>query len=150
MKCTIFTAQSTSILHGSRYARPIAIQMASDSTTKSTWQQFYSVICGKFPVSRQQFNIEMKLLDLIIAGNLLSLSFGSMNGWASVNFLELQKTDTLLPSGPLSLQQATLMMSIGIASAVIGNLMAPLFISHLGSKRGLVVFAFPQIVSVAY
>lgn len=70
-----------------------------------------------------------------------------MNGWATVNFVDLQKIDTKLPSGPLSLNQATLMMSIAIASSMVGILVFPFIVKKFGSKRTMFAVGFPQIVS---
>lgn len=69
-----------------------------------------------------------------------------MNGWATVNFVALQKEDTKFPSGPLTMNQATLMMSIAFASSIIGNLVFPFPVKKFGSKRTLLVLGFPQIV----
>lgn len=58
-----------------------------------------------------------------------------MNGWAAVNFVELQKEDTKFPSGPLTLSEATLMMSIPIATSIIVNLLFPFIMNRFGSKK---------------
>lgn len=76
----------------------------------------------------------------------MTASFGTANGWATVNFVDLQKEDTRFPSGPLSLNQATLMMSISIASAIVGNLVFPFSVRKFGSKTTMFAMGFPQIV----
>lgn len=83
----------------------------------------------------------------IFTGNLLTASYGSSNGWASVNFLELQKPDTTFPSGPLSLKEATLVMSIYFVGGFVGNLAFPYIVQRYGSKKAMLAIGFPQIVS---
>lgn len=82
-----------------------------------------------------------------VAGNLLTASFGATSGWAAVNFVRLQKDNTEFPSGPLSQAQATRVMSLFFASAVVGNLVFPFVVKKLGSKRTMFVLGFPQLVS---
>lgn len=82
-----------------------------------------------------------------IVGNLLTASYGSSNGWASANFLALQKSDTIFPSGPLSLKEATLVMSIYFAGGFVGNMFYPYILQRYGSKRTMLAIGFPQIVS---
>lgn len=77
----------------------------------------------------------------------MSSSFGAANGWASVNFVALQKKDTSFPSGPLSLEQATWVMSIFYVGAIVGNSVFPYIVKKYGSKRTLIAVVFPQIVS---
>lgn len=77
----------------------------------------------------------------------MTASFGTMNGWAAVNFVDLQKEDTTFPSGPLKMSEAMLMMSIPLISTIIGNLVFPLIVKKFGSKRTMLAIGFPQIVS---
>lgn len=69
-----------------------------------------------------------------------------MNGWAAVNFVDLQKEDTKFPSGPLALSEATLMMSIPLVSMMIGNLVFPMIVKKFGSKRTMLAVGFPHMV----
>lgn len=91
--------------------------------------------------------IKSLIQNILFAGNILTASYGAANGWASINFVDLQKDDTSFPSGPLSLKQATLMVSICYAGAIIGNSMFPFIVKKIGSKRTLAAVTFPQIVS---
>lgn len=83
----------------------------------------------------------------VFSGNLLTLAHGSTNAWSTANFLPLQKSDTLLPSGALSLHEAALVMSIYYIGAIVGNLTIPHVVQKYGCKSVLLVGAFPQIVS---
>lgn len=71
-----------------------------------------------------------------------------MNGWAAVNFVNLQKDDTTFPSGPLTLSQATFMMSIAFIPSIIGNLVFPDIVKRFGCKRTIYAMGFPQIVGL--
>lgn len=77
----------------------------------------------------------------------MTISRGTTNGWFSSNFLPLQRPDTPLPSGPLSLKEATLVMSIGYIGALVGNLVAPHLVRKFGCKRVMLANGFPMIVS---
>lgn len=78
----------------------------------------------------------------------MTASFGAMNGWAAVNFVNLQKDDTTFPSGPLTLSQATFMMSIAFIPSIIGNLVFPDIVKRFGCKRTIYAMGFPQIVGL--
>lgn len=93
---------------------------------------------------------ENPILNFRIAGNLLTASFGASTGWAAVNFVDLQKFDTTFPSGPLSLAQATRVMSVFFASSVVGNLVFPYIVKKFGSKNTMLALGFPQMVSFIF
>lgn len=77
----------------------------------------------------------------------MTAAHGASNSWASANFLALQRPDTLLPSGPLSLQEAALIISIHYVGAIVGNLTMPYIVRECGCKRVMLAVAIPQIVS---
>lgn len=77
----------------------------------------------------------------------MTLAHGSTNSWSTANFLALQSPDTPLPSGPLSLHEATLVMSSYYIGAIIGNLTVPHIVRKYGCKRTLLAAVCPQIVS---
>lgn len=77
----------------------------------------------------------------------MTAAHGSSNSWASANFLALQKPESSLPSGPLSVQEAALVISIHYVGAIVGNLMVPPIVRKYGCKRVMVAVAIPQIVS---
>lgn len=116
-------------------------------------RQFYSVICGEILVVSiylLAFSLSPHVSNLIyhLPGHFLTASFGANNGWATVNFVDLQKDDTKFPSGPLTLSQATFMMSIAFIPSIIGNVVFPHIAKKFGCKRTLYAMGFPQIVSV--
>lgn len=114
-------------------------------------RQMYSAFCGEISVlfcTLETAGVCIRLIwDFIPPGNLLTMSFGATIGWAVVNFVDLQQDDTKFPSGPLSLLQATRVMSLFFASAVIGNLMFPYIVKKIGCKTTMFILGFPQMVS---
>lgn len=70
-------------------------------------------------------------------------------GWTSINFVDLQKDDTTFPSGPLSLDQATRVVSIFFVAAVIGVLTLPHMARKFGNRTTIFALGIPQIVSNA-
>lgn len=107
--------------------------------------------------STQLFAVRRQLLRLShyipisnhsFSAHLLTTSYGSMNGWATVNFVDLQKDGTTFPRGPLTLGQATFMMSISVASCIIGNFVFPHIVRKFGCKRTMYAMGFPQIVGI--
>lgn len=91
------------------------------------------------------FNIE--LIEYVILGNIMTAAHGSTNSWPSANFLALQKSETSLPSGPLSVHEAALVISIHYIGAIVGNLMVSPIVRKYGCKRVMMTVAIPQIVS---
>lgn len=65
------------------------------------------------------------------SGNLLTVSCG----WTSANLLELQKPNTVFPSGPLSLEEATKVISMTFIGGIIGNLVFPRLVRKIDCKR---------------
>lgn len=80
-------------------------------------------------------------------GNLLTFFFGSQIGWATINFLEFQSVNSTLPTGQLTLDESSLVISLVNVGGFIGNF-AILPIGQLfGIKRTIHLFVLPSIVS---
>lgn len=82
-----------------------------------------------------------------ISANLMTSAHGASNGWMSANFLALQKHDSSLPGGPLTMNEASFVLSIYFVGAMVGNFIAPVIVRRFGSKRVILCAAFPQMVS---
>lgn len=81
-------------------------------------------------------------------GNLLTLSFGTSSGWSTINFNELQNVNSTYSTGPLTADEATLVVSLINVGGFIGNF-AIMPISHwCGIKRTIHLFGVPLIVSL--
>lgn len=81
-----------------------------------------------------------------IVVNFLTLMNSASFAWANVNYVVLQSDPTLLPTGVLHTSEATVMVSISWATALIGNVSFPWIISKFGTQRSLLYLAIPQIV----
>lgn len=74
------------------------------------------------------------------------MSCGEFSGYATINFNELQSENSTLASGPLSLEEASLVVSLYNVGGFIGNF-AILPITHLiGVKQTIHVLGVPLIV----
>lgn len=75
------------------------------------------------------------------------MSFGSSGGWGTINFVELQSENTTFPGGKLTLEEATLVVSIMSIGAFFGNF-AIIYISRkIGLKNSIHALCLPQLVS---
>lgn len=76
----------------------------------------------------------------------MTVAHGTTSSWPTANFLAFLRTDSALPSGPLTLHQAALVLSIFYVGSIVGNLAAPCVVRKFGCKRVMMVIAIPQIV----
>ncbi|XP_031623102.1 uncharacterized protein LOC116340647 [Contarinia nasturtii] len=83
----------------------------------------------------------------ILCCNLLTFSFGSTMGWSTINFNELQNENSTFPTGPLSLDEASLVVSLINFGGFIGNFIVLPFNIMFGVKRTLHFFGIPLILS---
>lgn len=80
-------------------------------------------------------------------GNLLSFSLGNASGWATINFIELQKEDTTFPPGHFTLDEATFVTTALIIGGLLGNYAILPISKHFGYARALCLMGVPSIVS---
>lgn len=96
-------------------------------------------MCKISPVTKQFLTI--------VCCNLLTFSFGMASGWSTINFNELQSGNSTLPTGPLNLEEASLVVSLINVGGFAGNWIT-LPMSHIfGIKRTIHLFGVPLIVS---
>lgn len=79
-------------------------------------------------------------------GNLLSLSCGVISGWAVINYNELQSENSTSPTGPLTMEQASLVISIENIGGLIGNFAILPLNQMIGVKRMMHILGLPLIV----
>lgn len=97
-------------------------------------------MCKVSPVFRQFLTI--------VGCNLLTFSFGNSNGWGTINFNELQSKNSTFPTGPLTLDEASLVVSLINVGGLIGNfaiLVLPTS-ETIGIKRTIHLYGVPLIV----
>lgn len=79
--------------------------------------------------------------------NLLTLSYGITAGWSGPNIAILMSDETPLPSGKITMRQASWIASITCVGGTIGSLMFGYITNKLGRKIPLMFLAVPTIVS---
>lgn len=80
-------------------------------------------------------------------GNLLTVTYGACCAWASVSYIELQENKSVLPSGPLTENEASLMVAILNAGGLAGNILFVYIAEKFGRRNPLFYLAIPQLVS---
>ncbi|XP_055704595.1 facilitated trehalose transporter Tret1-like [Phlebotomus papatasi] len=88
-----------------------------------------------------------KVIQIIAAAsaNLLSILFGFVLGWTSPAIIFLQSEDSPLESGPISINDASLMTSLLSVGAVLGCVFAGWLANAVGRKISLQILILPQL-----
>lgn len=81
-----------------------------------------------------------------ISANFIGFSFGWSGSWANANFLHLQSAETDLQAGPLTYDEASLMMSLICAGGLFGNIVYLWILEKFGRKNPLLLLSLPIIV----
>lgn len=79
---------------------------------------------------------------------MLTLSFGIVSGWATINFNELQSENSTFSTGPLNLEEASLVVSILNIGGLIGNFGVLPISQLIGVKRTLHILGPLLIVRI--
>lgn len=77
---------------------------------------------------------------------MVSLNYGASCSWGSLSFEALQKDPTLLPTGVLTLSEASLVVTLSNLGALIGNFVFVFIGEKYGHKRTILWLGAPQIV----
>lgn len=79
--------------------------------------------------------------------NLLALSFGFACGWASPNISLLKSEQSPLPSGKITMDEGSWIVSLMCIGGALGNFCFGYMTNKFGRKRPLIAMAIPNIVS---
>lgn len=71
---------------------------------------------------------------------------GLATGWATINLVELQSENSTFPTGQLSLQESSLVVSLFNVGGLIGNFITVPIAQAIGVKATIHFFAVPLIV----
>ncbi|XP_031625980.1 facilitated trehalose transporter Tret1-like [Contarinia nasturtii] len=85
-----------------------------------------------------------------LSANLIGFSFGWMSAWANANYDDLKSnstTKTQLQDGPITLNQASLVMSLICAGGLVGNIVYLFVLNKFGRKNPILFLAVPAIFS---
>lgn len=78
--------------------------------------------------------------------NLLTASYGSACAWAGPNFLVLLSNDSPLQSGPLSMSEASMVVSLPCFGAIIATVFFTFIIDRISRKMLLIFIAIPELL----
>lgn len=78
--------------------------------------------------------------------NLLTVQYGITGGWSSSNVILLMSDDTPLPTGKITLEEASWIVSYVYLGGVFGNIIFGYITNHYGRKWPLIVVTIPIIV----
>lgn len=87
---------------------------------------------------------------LLILVNLFSISFGISQGWASPTIILLMSDETNLPSGKITMEEGSWIVSLLYVGAMIGNASFGWITKKYGRKWPLLLLTVPIIVTVSY
>ncbi|XP_065084145.1 facilitated trehalose transporter Tret1-like [Ochlerotatus camptorhynchus] len=79
--------------------------------------------------------------------NLLSISYGLCCGWTSPSLPILQSTDSPLPSGPISSDEASWIGAFLCIGGFVGNIVSGWMADRFGRKLTACLAAIPQIIA---
>ncbi|XP_055308694.1 facilitated trehalose transporter Tret1-like isoform X2 [Sitodiplosis mosellana] len=93
-----------------------------------------------------QFSPIFKQFLTIVCCNLLTLSYGLTTGWATINFNELQSESSTFSTGPLSIEELSLVIGI-VNLGAVGNFLILPASQVIGIKKTIHLFGLPLILS---
>lgn len=79
--------------------------------------------------------------------NLVSIGFGIFRGWTAPSIILLTSDDNPLPTGKLSMEQASWVASLHTIGILFGNIFCGWIMNNFGRRLPLILIAFPLIVS---
>lgn len=83
-----------------------------------------------------------------VAGNIITFSFGAGLSFTTCSYMLWISDETPLPSGKMTIFEASLVTSLMCIGCLIGNILFALFSEKFGRKIPLLFLAIPQIVSL--
>ncbi|XP_055302940.1 uncharacterized protein LOC129568722 [Sitodiplosis mosellana] len=79
--------------------------------------------------------------------NLLSISYGVSGGWASPSIILLMSDETPLPSGKITMEEASWIVSLVYLGGIPGNMVFGFITNRFGRKWPLIIATIPIIIS---
>lgn len=79
--------------------------------------------------------------------NLLTLSYGITCGWPSPNILILTSDETPLPSGKITIDEASWIASLTCLGSIVGNIVFGYLTGKFGRKNPLIFLTIPTVIS---
>ncbi|XP_055302945.1 facilitated trehalose transporter Tret1-like [Sitodiplosis mosellana] len=79
--------------------------------------------------------------------NLLSIAYGVNAGWTSASVILLKSDETPLPSGKITMEEASWITSLLCVGGLIGNILFGYITNRFGRKIPLLFLAIPTVIS---
>lgn len=127
----------------------------AQQTDKLQWQnvkfQYLAAAVGKLGgkthLSFRKMNsntLNVFLFDFTV--NLATISFGLFEGWSSPSIILLTSKESPLPSGSITMSEASWVASLQCIGCLFGNMTFGYIINRYGRRRPLILIAFPLAV----
>lgn len=75
------------------------------------------------------------------------MGFGAFEGWSSPSIVQLTSDKSPLPSGEISMEEASWVASMHCIGGLFGNIIFGYIINKFGRRLPLILITFPLIVS---
>lgn len=103
--------------------------------------QYYAVFSGKV-LNRLNLN---KINTQFIPANSIMFSYGCIVGWVAPALMLLTSDETPLKSGPITLEQLSLIGSMNNIGAIFGIFTFGYVTSFIGCKRAMLFLGIPSV-----
>lgn len=117
------------------------------SYLKMSNQLLAAISCEKIVIS---IEVIYKWIRFLLVGNIISFSFGTVLAFTTCSYMLWTTDATPLPSGKLSVVEASLVTSLMCIGCLIGNFVFISLTAQYGRKIPLMFLAIPQLVSCQY
>lgn len=81
---------------------------------------------------------------------LLTFGYGMSTGWSSPSIHLLTSIESPLPTGPISIEEASWIASVNSIGGLIGNFFFGFITCQFGRKIPLILMAVPTIVNISF
>lgn len=105
------------------------------------------LILNFYPICSSFLYEFILIFRLFFSVNLITFTFGWNCSWSNANFLELQKPN-VLPSGPITYDEASFVVSIVCIGGLLGNASYLWVVERFGRKKPILLLALPASVCI--
>lgn len=133
----------------------VCIKIMIKTTKTVQWQnvkhQYLATGAGKLKANTNRYEFRTEIFSVFLFDfvvNLAIMGYGAFEGWTSPSILLLtDSVKTPLPSGVISMEQASWIASYHCIGGLFGNIIFGYIINRYGRRLPLILITFPIIVS---